>query len=290
METGFPAAPDKPYQVLAAFFKLLLKNQPTGKAAELFLATLGRLPPEQRRIAPVLADMARLRDRSPAGDAANALGERLSRRYRRICFVQEELGRLDFSKAQTGEVLESFVFNHIDFSYYKKIEENEFSPLFIDGPEDYGEPFFEKTFHMNREGVKKIITGHYQKIGGFYYLRRENPLILSIMRSLHASLEFLPLFSLEEIRGECAGLVRALESRGLMGPGTFPALERKAASLFPCLIRALDGLCFSHGDGQKTSLSCASREDGLILEGIFRPQGKPYTVPLVRVVETNLQK
>jgi hypothetical protein len=288
METGFPSAPDKPYQVLAAFFKLLEENQPTGKAAELFLTTLGRLPPEQGRDLPVLAGMARLRALPAAGEDPGLLGERLSRRYRRICFVQEELGKLDFSKAQTGEVLETFVFNHIDFSYYKIIEENVFSPLFIDGPEDFGEPFFEKTFRLNRGAVKKIIAGHYQKIGGLYYLRQENPLILSIMRSLHTSLDFLPLFSLEEIRGECAGLARILEARGLRGPGTFPALERKVPTLFPCLIRALDGLSVAHEDGQKTGLSCAVWGEDLVLRGIFRPQGKPYTISLARAGETNL--
>jgi hypothetical protein len=288
METGLPTVPDAPYQVLAVFFKLLGENLPTGKAAELLLTTLMRLPPEQRRATPALAGMALLRGASPAGAAAGALGERLTRRYRRVCFVQEELGRLDFTKAKTGDVLESFVFNHIDFSWYKKIEQKEFTLLFIDGPEDFGEPFFEKTFRRNREAVKKIITGHYQKIGGFYYLRRENPLIFSIMRSLHTSLEFLPLVCLEDIREECAGLVRVLESRGLIDPGAFPGLERKMPLLFPCLLRALDGLCFSHDDGQQTCLRCVSREGVLILEGIFHPQGKPCTIPLARAGETNL--
>jgi hypothetical protein len=275
-------------RALAAFFTLLEKNQPTEKAAGLFLAALGGLPGDLRREMPVLTDLARLRGGAAEPGAAARGGEaaegglirrRLERRYQRICFVQDELGKLDFKKAKAGENLENFVFNQIDFSIYKKIREEDFTLLFSGGLEDFADSFFAGAFNRDRAAVRGILEKFYRKIGSFYYIRQENPLILSVMRTLHSSLEFVPLFSAEEALGECAALVRFLEARGLTGQGASRYLDRGLAAFFPCLLRALEGIGVRHGDGMQTELAITG--EPLTLRGVFHPRGKAYTIPLV---------
>ncbi|MDR2109895.1 MAG: hypothetical protein LBP32_01165, partial [Spirochaetaceae bacterium] len=117
---------------------------------------------------PVLRDIAALR--AGAADPGGILSERLYRRYLRVCFVQEDLGRLDFKKAKPGGAFNEFVFDQIDFSVYHKIPEEDFRRLYIEGPGDLTDRFFEKTLVMGRDMVKDIISRGYQKTGSYYYV------------------------------------------------------------------------------------------------------------------------
>jgi hypothetical protein len=108
-------------------------------------------------------------------------------------------------------------------------------------------------------------------------------------------LEFAPLFSFDEILGECTALVRFLESQSLIDPGASQNLRGSLTGFFPCLLLALDGTEIPQRDGRTASLRTAPgerREQAgsagkapLVLQGIFRPLGKAYTIPLVTIPE-----
>jgi hypothetical protein len=180
------------------------------------------------------------------------IGRRLERRYRRLCFVQRELARLDAAeKPEAPGSFEDFVFGQIDFSIYKKIDEEEFC-LFDEGLEDYDEGFFVKAFGMNRKDTGGIIGGAYVKVGNFRVCKKADPLLLSIMRSLHTSLEFVPLFLKEELENE---------------------------EQYRALIAALDGVEVRHSDGMTTRLFVPKNERALC--GTFHPLGKAHTITLL---------
>ncbi|MDR1949462.1 MAG: hypothetical protein LBQ38_08720 [Spirochaetaceae bacterium] len=259
---------------IAAFFDLLKTGGPDRASTAWFLRELGLLPPDSLPSAPVLAGLAALR--------AGSLGEgpvrgRLERRHIRIRFVQEELGKLDFNKAGAGAGFGDFVFSQTDFSIYKKIDPETFTLFSGAGPADYGDLFFENTFRLNRKAVQTIIAGAYREAGSCYVIKDEkllrNPLILSILRSLHTSLDFAPLITEEELLGECSALNRAAIS---------PA--RPFSVFFSCLLEVLDGVKVVQGDGMRTELSLHAGEGaqtgGLILRGTFHPHNKAYTIPL----------
>ncbi|MDR1306504.1 MAG: hypothetical protein LBK74_02885 [Treponema sp.] len=206
---------------------------------------------------------------SPAGSAAEALTntirQRVESRYRRICFVYRELAKLDAAAQKSGapEVsakdkaegnatgsFEDFVFSRIDFSIYKKIDAEEFRLLFDEGLADYEELFFRKAFAMNREQVRETIQASYIRVGPFYVCKGAGPLLLSIMRTLHTSLEFAPLLAGNDaVNAEQLGLLTA----------------------------ALDGVVIRHDDGMETRLFI--KDDSLY--GTFRPMNKAYTLMLV---------
>jgi hypothetical protein len=190
-------------------------------------------------------------------ELTDRIRRRMESRYRRLCFVQQELANLDTAagnlRAAPAESFEDFVFGQIDFSLYRKIEEEEFRLLFDEGLEDFSEGFYVKAFGMGREDVRKTINGAYLKIGPYRACKKAGPLILSIMRTLHASLEFAPLFCREELEDE-------KQYRGL--------------------IAALDGVEIRHHDGMITQLFAPGDGTGALC-GTFHPQGKAYTIPLV---------
>jgi hypothetical protein len=234
-----------------------------------------------------------------AGNAGSVPGGiitgRLESRYLRIRFVQEELGRLDFTQAKPGTAFEDFIFSRIDFSVYDKIDEKTFSLLYEKGPDDYGDLFFEKNFKRSRPETGDIIRRSYKKIGPFYYRLRGkgpfNPLLLSIMRTLQTSLEFRPLLSREEVLNECTCLIRFLRQEQA-GPGKESSfyLAQSFGTLFRYIVTSLDQAVLIHDDGMETRLLAGtapartgSRPDAGIpmLRGVFHPQNKPYTVTLV---------
>jgi hypothetical protein len=191
---------------------------------------------------------------------------RVESRYRRIRFVHQELAKVN-TKAQTalpgaarGGSFEDLVFSTIDFSVYGKIDAEEFSLLFDEGLDDFSEAFYQKAFKTNRENIRKTIFRFYIKVGPFYVCKKTNPLILSIMRSLHTSLEFAPLL----------------------------APDDPAAGQCETVIAALDGVVIRHDDGMETLLFTQVPEGarGTIpngapsLWGTFHPFGKAHTVKL----------
>jgi hypothetical protein len=179
---------------------------------------------------------------------------RMESRYRRIKFVHEELSRLNqkASQRKAGDPasFEDFAFNNADFSVYQKIPVDEFELLYVAGLEDFAESFYQKAFKANREKIRDSISRSYIKVGPFYVLKKANPLILSIMRSLHTSLEFAPLLAAADFAGNGA----------LSG-----------------IIAALDGVVIRHDDGAQTKL----RVKDAVLTGIFYPFGKAFTVTLM---------
>ncbi|MDR0403681.1 MAG: hypothetical protein LBH35_08855 [Treponema sp.] len=228
---------------------------------------------------------------------------RIESRYRRIRFVYQELAKVDAriraesrpadsgpsvypagpaapanaaagksgppgakSGAAYGGSFEDLVFSTIDFSVYRKIDAEEFSLLFDEGLEDFAETFYQKAFKTNRENIRKTIFRFYLKAGPFYVCRKINPLILSIMRSVHTSLEFAPLLAPDD-------------------------LDEDSAGQYGAIIAALDGVAIRHDDGMETRLfirrpetaKTAAEMNGKAapLWGTFHPFGKAHTIPLL---------
>ncbi|MDR2313404.1 MAG: hypothetical protein LBE02_02610 [Spirochaetaceae bacterium] len=209
---------------------------------------------------------------------------RVESRYRRISFVHGELARLNAAAAgnaggpwkaepeRAGSVrkpggpefphanFEDFVFSRIDFSIYNKIDAEEYDLVFNRGLEDFDESFFQKAFKMNREAARRTISEAYIKAGPFFVRRNAGLLLLSIMRTVHTSLEFAPLLTKEDVAGE----------------------DRLRA-----LIKTLDGVVIRHGDGMETRLFVpkagdAGAKGAPLLCGTFRPLNKPWTITLIR--------
>ncbi|MDR2102951.1 MAG: hypothetical protein LBP42_02490 [Treponema sp.] len=231
--------------------------------------------------------------------AEGIISSRLESRYLRIRCVQEELTKLDFNQIKPGMVFEDFIFSRIDFSIYNKIEEQTFGLLYDRGLDDYEEAFFEKNFKRGRAEIRDIIHRSYKKIGPLYYnIRGQNPLLLSIMRTLRISLDFCPLLNREEVLNECTGLIRfLLEKPGpqgslhpALGKESFFYLAQSFGTLFRYIAASLDQLTFTHRDGMETRLFTAVEETPpaaqpgtprTVLRGTFHPLNKPYTITLV---------
>jgi hypothetical protein len=200
--------------------------------------------------------------------------QRLERRYARLCFVQEELTRLNALKAEekklakTTESFEDFVFSKTDFSRYKRIARGDFD-FFTASLDDFDERFFVNNFKKPKSEVKKLLQKCYKGIGPYYCLLRESPLILSIMRTLETSLESLPLINEEEIIDE----LKLLYS--FLGGGLFTA--DNIHGFFGFLIQRLDGVKVTQKDGSITKLFIDTRGD---LSGVFTPGNKKWTLKL----------
>jgi hypothetical protein len=217
---------------------------------------------------PLLRDLASLP--ALAGGLADSLiKQRLERRYMRLCRVQGDLGRLDFSKAKTGSSFIDFVFSQTDFLKYQNIDEENF-PFYTEAPEDYNDDFFIKNFKINRKTAKESIIKSYKKENNTFTLTKANPVILAIMRTLETSLEMLPLFTEIEIVNELKTLYKFLEA------GPFPG--GNAAGFFRFLVQRLDQCSIIHKDGMETKLSVSPEG---ALKGTFRPGGKPWTLVLI---------
>ena len=198
---------------------------------------------------------------------------RIESRYRRLLFVHKELERLNAlaklepAAKKTGTVektpgvldlsnrsFEDFVFSRINFSIYKKIDTEEFLLLFCEGLSDYEDAFYMKFFSMNREEVRKVINASYVKAGPVYLCKKSSHLLLSIMQTVHTSLEFAPLLG----SGDIAGRDQIKAVAGV-----------------------LDGLVIRHDDGMETNLFIPEAEKKALLCGTFHPLGKACTITLI---------
>ena len=228
---------------------------------------------------PLLRDMADLA--AGKNRVTGPLKRRIERYYIRLCRLQEELGRLELKKAALGATLgisgyktfEDFAFSQIDFSRYRKMDEKDFDELFPEGLRDFDETFFKKNFNLGRREIQSVIEGSYKKIEGQYMLKRETPLVLSLMRTLETSLETSPLFSAGEINEELQKLLDFIEGGRAKGK-LLPGMER----LFSLLVLSLDNVLITHGDGMTTKLFISPGGD---LSGTFRPGNKPWTLVLI---------
>ncbi|GHU82818.1 hypothetical protein FACS189468_7420 [Spirochaetia bacterium] len=310
------SAPD-PWEVITAFFASL-KNAPPDKngAGQFLLALHSALtaspslpPPSENGASPkagILADLGgflagsagKAAGQPGTGTSGSIIRERIESRYQRIRFVQEELGKLDFKKIKTPAAfndinqIDQFIFDHIDFSIYQKISAEQFRLIYDTGLDDFGDSFFQRAFKMDREELRKVIHRNYLKIGGAYYGKNENPLLLPIMRNLHTSLEFVPLINQEELLNECNGLLRYLlaripaNNRGeTLSKETYYYLARNFRALFQILVSALDKVSIRHNDGMETTLFIPEQTDRTAnpaaLLGTFHPLNKAYTITLI---------
>ena len=203
------------------------------------------------------------------------LFSRIDRRYYRLCRLQEELSRLDLKKAAPGVSPEDYVFSQIDFARYREVAEKDFTTVFSDGLGDFDESFFKKNFFLGRDEVRTTIEESYEKTEGLRKIKRENPLILSIMRALESSLEDSPLFTPKEINEELKELLDFVNFHKLM-PDSMNLPYTKL--LFPLLVLSLDNVLVSHADGMTTKLSFSAQGD---LMGTFQPDGKAWTRVLI---------
>ncbi|MDR1128784.1 MAG: hypothetical protein LBL20_05680 [Treponema sp.] len=255
--------------------------------AAAFLRALATLPAGGPRPAllPGIAALSAARPEALPAVRAGMRGERLDRRYLRIRAVQDELGKLDFEKAKPGVPLDDFVFEQTDFSIYKKIGAGEFS-LFGKGLDDFDDAFYTGYFRMDRKKTASVIGSAYKRIGAFYYLNQEkhlrNPLLMAVMRTLHTSLAFRPIVSINELLAEFTGVVRYLSANKVVGEEVFlPALQNFNA-VYRALLELLDGSAVLHGDGMTTNLVAESPagEKPPALKGVFHPRDKAYTMRL----------
>jgi hypothetical protein len=200
---------------------------------------------------------------------------RIESRYRRICCVHRELAKVnaaarrktgngggaDKGGAAFGGSFEDFVFGQIDFSEYQKIGAEEFTLLFDEGLSDFDETFYQKAFKTSRESIRQTILRSYIQAGPFYVCKKASPLILSIMRSLHTSLEFAPLLAPSDLGNDAGG-----------------GAERDAQ--YRSLAAALDGVVIRHDDGMETRLFAPEKGGGALC-GTFHPLGKAHTITLI---------
>jgi hypothetical protein len=241
--------------------------------------------------------------------------QRLERRYARLCFVQEELTRLNALKAgekklaKPSESFEDFVFSKTDFSRYKRIARGDFV-FFTASLDDFDKHFFVNNFKKTKIEVEKLLQKCYKEIGPYYCLLRESPLILSIMRTLETSLDSLPLINEEEIIdelkllslfqnsvsfGQALGKTGQepgffIKSKGavpkaevleqpllysFLGGGLFKAYN--IHGFFGFLLQRLDGVKVTQKDGSITTLFIDTRGD---LSGVFTPDNKKWTLKL----------
>jgi len=255
-----------------------LENAPDGTEIKPFLELVSSLRRDLPLSIPLLRSLAALALGKSSG--TGLLERRLERRYRRLCKIYGELGRLDFRKAGAGMSPEDYVFSQIDFSRYKKIDEKEFDLLFQEGPDDFDEAFYKNNFGNGKDEIQTIIRESYRKEEGYYKIQRENPLILSVMRTLDTSPESADLFSAEELQGELDNLLDF--TGGEKNSGGPPAGSRPFLSgtehLYQQLVLSLNNKIITHEDGMTTTLFISQAGD---LSGTFRPGNKAWTLVLI---------
>jgi hypothetical protein len=276
------------------------RNTPVNK----ILKNLLNLPKETITKMPILTDIAALstgpannRDgsaaagkgfpqspRDTARDQNGPLQKRLDRRYARVCVVHSELNKLNFRNVKPGTGFDDFIFQQTDFDIYKQISAEDFELFYVEGLEDYNESFYKKNFMMGREKLKTLISKSYHKDGDSYFCKtlngEINPLLLGIVRTLHTSLDFVPLIGREELRTECAALIGFLQSCSTIDEGTAANLSAGFPAMFDDLLRALDGVAVTHLDTMVTTLSVKTENGKVSLYGTFRPQNKAFTLAL----------
>jgi hypothetical protein len=231
---------------------------------EAYEKVLQNLPADPALPIPLLRDFA-----GQSAGEGGLVGERLNRRYLRLCAVQEGLGRLDFKKAGKTASFDDFVFSQTDFGRYGKIPEERFT-LYTEGLEDFEDSFYTNNFRMGKEETGKTLIQAFKETGGYYCLVKPSPVILAMARTLETSTEALPLLCPEEILGEMKALYEYLDA------GPFPA--GSIGGFFNYLLTLLDNRTVTHSDGMETRLFIDEKEN---LSGTFKPGGKPWTVVLV---------
>jgi hypothetical protein len=275
---------------VSSFFTDLKNKAYDHQSIARLLADLARIPGEILPL-PVLRNIHEISagGKTPAYPGEGVIRTRLESRYRRMCFVYRELQKLDFKKARPGILFDDFVFEQTDFSIYQKIPRDDFYLFYETGLDDFDDGFYKKNFRINRGAVRAIISRMYRPIDAYYHCQDtqalRNPLFISIMRTLHTSLEFVPLIKRDELLRECTALIRFLLDQGELDKEAFFYLARDFNELFCYILCNLRNAEVIHADGMITSLFIAPADDTktsvLTLWGTFRPLNKAYTIALV---------
>ena len=193
--------------------------------------------------------------------------KRIDRHYKRLCRVQEELENLNARKnaAKNDTSFKDFAFSNTDFTPYKKMPIKQYEMLIPEALGDFKEEFLRGNFGMGRKDLHIFLENKYVKQDDHYILKEDNPLVISIMRSLDTSLDNADLFSFGEIESELSLLSSFIE-------------VPETKELFPLLVSCLDKLTISHSDGQKTKLFIQSPDE---LRAVFMPGSKAWTRVLI---------
>jgi hypothetical protein len=253
------------------------------------LKNLRNFPAETASKIPVLTEIADISAGKAAGlqgqGSRSLLRKRLDRRYARVCVVHSELNKLNFKNARPGTGFDDFIFQQTDFDVYKQISAENFAVFFLEGLDDYDESFYKKNFMMDKEKLKALIGRSYAPAGDSYVCKtlngKINPLLLGIVRTLHTSLEFLPLIGKEELHGETAILIRFLQSHSAVDEESAANLSAGFPALFGGFLHALNGAVVTHLDTMKTTLTVKTENGKPALYGTFRPGNKAFTIPLI---------
>ncbi|MDR1211348.1 MAG: hypothetical protein LBK40_03855 [Spirochaetaceae bacterium] len=263
---------------LALFLKQLGEKTFDGPALGSFLEASAGLPLDL----PLLGGMREFRaslGRPVAGNAA-AVRAKLERRYLRLCFVQESLEHIDFKKAKPGQGFEEFMLGQTDFSRYTSLDEKIFNGLFINGLDDYPGSFFSSAFRMKKEALRTLVLASYAEKEGKRVLIKNNLFILSVMRTLHSSLDFAPLWDEEAVLNELGAVLSFFAERRIIDKGPSAAAEERGGEIFLCLLSLFHHAEYAQEDGSKTRLFLTPFRGRLCLAASFTPLGKAHSLVL----------
>jgi hypothetical protein len=197
-------------------------------------------------------------------------------RYRRIAFVQQSLGKIDFSKAKPNSSVEDFIFSQSDFSIYEKIDAKTFSLLYIDGLDDLSDDFYQKTLSKEKKEIKKIISLHHKLIDGFY-VSDGNPFLIPIMQSIQTSLDFVPFPHQNQCYKELEKLFDFLNKNANLPEVFFQYLVQEEDDIFYNLLLLLDKTEVMHNDKMVTCFFIGEEKNNTALFAVFHPEGKAFT-------------
>jgi len=219
---------------------------------------------------PLLRELAAIEKGADLVEAKTGLlFAKINRLYLRLRRTQDELGRLDLKKAAPGVSPEDYIFSRIDFSRYREMRGKDFDTIFPAGLTDFDDAFLKKNFGLSRTELHSLIKESYKKEDDVYRIKKDNPLLLSIMRTLDTSLESAPLISAGEIEQELKNLL------GFLGVSEkIPGMEL----LYVYLVSGLGGKSVLHEDGMETRIFISPQGD---LMATFRPDNKPWTRTLI---------
>jgi hypothetical protein len=211
-----------------------------------------------------------------SGDTNNIVTKNIDRRYRRIAFVQQSLEKINFSKAKPDSKFEDFIFAQSDFSIYEKIDAETFQCFYIDGLDDLSDDFFTRILSRNKSEIQNIISARFKLVDGFY-VSDGNPFLISILRSIHTSLDFAPFPNQNQCYSELEKLLEFLQKNVNLPDRFFQYLAQEEDDLFCALLGLFDKTEIMHRDGMKSRFVFGEENGNAALFIVYHPHGKAYT-------------
>ncbi len=242
---------DDPGEIISRFLGQLESGSVTSVLFRQFLIALSALPLEL----PLLQGIGTFF----SGEKGGFVLRNMESRYRRIAFVQQTLGKIDFSKAKLGSNFEDFIFEQSDFSMYEKIDAETFTLLFIDGLDDLRDDFYTNMLSREKREIQKIISARYKLMNGFY-VSDGNPFLIPIMRSIHTSLDFVPFPNQRQVRNEFETLFAFLQKNAGLPDVFFQHFAREEDDLFCSLLSLFDKTDVLQNDGMTSRFFLAEEK------------------------------